>query len=383
MASISVSDLQEIAVKCTSDFLNSGISLNQGLAKMASEKDLNPEQLRRAVEATNTLTYLKSIEVTGDRTSEFPLAEYGQILKMASIPEAFDVPQQVKSASLMEESNQTWSEKRAGALATQEVEAEASLQYSFPLMEKQALQAFFIKEAHANARRVEFLQAEGLVLAQQLVKLASEVKADPLGLEKLSCAILDPAHFKKVSCLVYGTPRESLDFVGEMTKSASFRKPEFLKAAEELSDKLILAEEIQAELQKRSGLQKQAEEMQKEAFLGALAGTVAKGIGSGVGKAIGGTASLAGSGIKMIGKGLAGAVKAPLKVGGAKIQNWAANTTKGKDLGIPTITPSKKALSITAAGMAAGGAAMDASMFKPQVDPAKDRSGSVWEALQG
>lgn len=79
--------LQVIAVKCVSQFITKQASLNEALSKEAQELELNSEQIKRAVETTNTLAYLRQLEGSSDRTSEFPVASYKEVIACMVMPE--------------------------------------------------------------------------------------------------------------------------------------------------------------------------------------------------------------------------------------------------------------------------------------------------------
>lgn len=79
--------LQSIAVKCASQFMTKQSSLNEAICKEAMELELNPEQIKRVVETTNTLTHLRKLAEATDRTFEFPLADYNGVMASMVMPE--------------------------------------------------------------------------------------------------------------------------------------------------------------------------------------------------------------------------------------------------------------------------------------------------------
>lgn len=72
--------LQNISVKCASLYMTKQASLSDAIAKEAQELELNPDQIKRVIETTNTITYLRQLEGAGDRTFEFPLANYKEVM---------------------------------------------------------------------------------------------------------------------------------------------------------------------------------------------------------------------------------------------------------------------------------------------------------------
>jgi hypothetical protein len=79
--------LQGIAVKCAAQFMSKQASLSEAISKEAQALQLNPEQIKRSIEATNTITYLRQLEDAGDRTKEFPLADYKEVMAFMVLPE--------------------------------------------------------------------------------------------------------------------------------------------------------------------------------------------------------------------------------------------------------------------------------------------------------
>ena len=68
MTQITSEQLRDISVTVVEQFLNNKIPLSLGLAKQAAAAQLNSDQIKRAVEATNTIAYLKVLSMSDDRT---------------------------------------------------------------------------------------------------------------------------------------------------------------------------------------------------------------------------------------------------------------------------------------------------------------------------
>jgi len=366
MADISVSDLQKIAVECTTQFLNSGVPLSTSLAKQASDLGLNSDQLQRAVEATNTLTYLKSLEVQGDRTSEFPLADFRTIVKQASIPESLD-----KESPVFKHGDSF--EKKAEL-------AEVAMSPNSVSFERAEQWAMMTKAAAANTRKVEDLSGYCAVLADKLTKTAALVKKDPQGLEKLASLPVDDTEFKKLSYLVYREVKPRPDYAGLLFKQASQSE------VQTLAGLLKEAQEVSTELKRCKELESKASGLVKEAFIGALAGAAGKALGKG----IAGTTKLLTKPVVALAKGTKNALDPAGVMMKSKInsvRNAAANTGVGKAVGITSVQgpPTQQLVNarrrMAMAGVVGGGV-LDATSFTPKVDPAKDHSGSVWASLQ-
>jgi hypothetical protein len=90
MTTITTEALKDYSVKVVEDFINNKTPLSEGIAKCASDMELNPEQTKRMVETTNTIAYLKLQKEASDKTMEFPLADYTQVMKHMCLPETPD-----------------------------------------------------------------------------------------------------------------------------------------------------------------------------------------------------------------------------------------------------------------------------------------------------
>jgi len=77
MATVSDSSIMMAAQEITSDFIDGKVTLNEGVAKKASDLGYNVEQTKRLIERTNTEAFMKKF-ATGE--SEFTLADPDVIL---------------------------------------------------------------------------------------------------------------------------------------------------------------------------------------------------------------------------------------------------------------------------------------------------------------
>lgn len=375
MVTITIQDLQDIAVKCTSEFLNSGTSLNASLAKEASSRGLNSDQLQRAIEATNTLTHLKSIELSKDRTVEFPVADYREIIKSASIPDSLlngQAPVMLAAGEGVEK--QASQSSQVG-----------SFEYFFPELNDAEKRVWLMKEASINARKIEDLNAEFIVLTHDLVKQANVLRKDPELLEHLSASSLSDEDFTKIAgmLLIPGVARKDFAKATGMFKSAS------LGPVETFVGMFKRAENVNSELKARRDLAEKAEALKnpfiKEAgLLGAAKSVIGSVSSNGVMKSIG---IAAGKTISYIPRKIGAAVTTGAKEVGVALRNKVETTTVAKKFGVTPVPVNQsfrdKAKAVATTVPMVAGAAMDASMFKPTVNPAKDRSGAVWDALQG
>tara|TARA_Y100000592_G_scaffold19371_1_gene29693 strand:- start:11605 stop:12432 length:828 start_codon:yes stop_codon:yes gene_type:complete len=84
MPSFSRHDIDSLAFKAVKD-LNAGETLHNSVVKLAKDNSMNPEQIKRLVEATNTSAFLdKFNSKTGsDRMVEFKVADPSQVINEA------------------------------------------------------------------------------------------------------------------------------------------------------------------------------------------------------------------------------------------------------------------------------------------------------------
>jgi hypothetical protein len=359
MAMITIQDLQDIAVASTSDFFNNKVPLNQSLAKQASDRGLNSEQLRRAVEATNTLTHLKSIEIGSDRTSEFPVANYDDIIKLAFVPDLTGPATEV--------------EKTASA-------STGTFDLGAPILLPQEQIAYLNKEAAANSRALEDARIELEIVGDRMLKKIASVKQDSQFIEHLSASSATNAEFDKLANLVLGATTNRKDFVSGMFKSAH------LNEVEELISMYKEATELIGEIQDRKLRDDRwiavKTELTKKAFFGSLMA----GLGRIAGAPIEGSAHIA---TKAIVAPIRGAINLTGKAAkgvtgglGKKVNNAIASTSIGKGLGMTPKPVSVVGKALGSAAIPVGLASLDAGMYEAKADPANDRSGRVWDALQ-
>ena len=86
MPNMSSDQLRDISVAVVEGFINNRIPLSQGLAKQAEIHDLNSDQVQRCVETTNVVSHLKLLGMAEDRTFEFPLCKYAEVMHYAAAP---------------------------------------------------------------------------------------------------------------------------------------------------------------------------------------------------------------------------------------------------------------------------------------------------------
>lgn len=400
MANIDSSYLQDVAVRCTEQFLNNKIPLNESLAKEASDHGLNSDQLQRCIEAANTVTHLKLMSLVSDRTVEFPLAKYAEVMDLIMGP---------NEPHLVEGTTQV---KEASEASTSLDSLTKEAQFVEPKVSNHEAMIHFIKEAAANDLRLEHLGYESEKVRLNLMKSAKLIEQDPKGLDKMAC-VLGP-EFGPLSVLVSGSAQVKRDF-GEASK-LMFKEAE-LKEVYTLAELYKQAQEILSETSRRQDLAVKAAavkeaykdgmktEMLKQAGLLTSAASVA---GRAADRVVGVAKNLRSNPVTTISKGVgnaafytaaapvkavAGAVKGMAKgVGRSAINAVGPGATKAYNSVVTpfggaakTFTPTKSRIGgavIGAAGVL-GTAALDASMVPhPGYDSSTGASRDVWEGLK-
>ncbi|MNK09991.1 hypothetical protein D3C87_280010 [compost metagenome] len=346
---ITSDQIRDLSVKAVEEFLNNKVPLSVGLAKQASAAELNSEQIHRAVEATNSIAYLKILSLSDDRTVEFSLAKYAEVMTHVAIPSI------EKVASAGQEST--------GNCVTQEPE------YTGPEFQTNEKLVHFIKEAAVNKQALETLELESINVTERLIKSAAEIKKDSAWMDKLA-SVTSPEEFGPLAVLVSGEKQEY-----RTLKDLGLFKEAQLSQVCQFSELYKQARQIVREMAERSELQKRADEInraQRAMFrnpLNTAAGSVAKGLGRAVGTVAAAPGKALGAGVR----GVKNSIKTKVNQmsGGAK----------------PTVGQVGKATTSTLGSVAkgvgfAGGAAFDAAMYNPGKDSSTGRSNDVWDALQ-
>lgn len=365
MANISPETIRDISVKAVEDFLNDSIPLSAGLAKQAAAYELNSEQIKRAVESTNNIAYLKVLQLSkDDRTIEFPLAKYAEVMTAATLPSDF---QEKAAAAIGAEQKETMT-KQASAYEDRELEQGEKLTY-------------FIKSAAANKEALERIQIESMNVAEQLVKTAKAIGKDEKWMDKLAC-VTSEQEFKELSILVSGSVQNYRDLSGV----GLFKKAQ-LDSVKSFADLYKQARELVREQRQRSELQKQAaataQGINQNNFGDALrnvskkSAQFAKNVanpGYVAGKVVGNVAAVPFKGVAAAGRAAANSVKSNVK-----------NIMEG---GAPKPQALAKAVGKTSGSVLKGaiglatGPAIDAALYTPGTDSTTGRSNDAWTALQ-
>lgn len=347
MPFITSDQIRDISVKTVEMFLNNKIPLSEGLAKQASALELNSDQIHRAVEATNSIAYLKVLSLSSDRTVEFPLCKYAEVMKGVVVPDL------TKAAS--------WTVQKP-ASTSEGMEKVASAEANVELNDAEK-RVMFTKLAAINEKELEALRDREVTIKPEIEKLARLVKADPEGLEKLATVVSGP-EFSYLSEVVYGEAKAHSD-------TGLFKAAE-LKTVEKFATLIKEAQAIESDIKIKQELADRGEHIKQAFFWGAL--------GRGVGAVLGKTAKPP---INMV----ANAAKRTGHNIGVSASNAA--TSLGNQVrkagGMPlkplNLSPKKK-FGLGAAATMGISVGADAMMYTPGTDSTTGRSKDVWTSLQ-
>jgi hypothetical protein len=356
--------IRDISVKAVEDFLNNKIPLSKGLAKQAAAYDLNSEQVKRAVESTNNIAYLKILQMSDDRTVEFPLAKFAEVMTEATIPEDL----QEKSAAVFTKQSAVL-EKTASELIPVEYE----------MAENEKL-VYFIKSARANKQALEALEIESMNIAQELVKVAKEIGKDRAWMDKLAC-VTDKATFSQLSILVSG----DLQNYRNLKELGLFKEAQ-LKEVGKFAGLFKQAQALVREQRKRMELQKRADD---------AAQTIRNGFSNGVNNAMNSMKNTAQKVMQAPGHVMGKAVgtvasmpfRAATSAGSAVKDSLKSNFEKAVGSGSGKATSAVKAVGATSGSALRGvfnaaNPVLDAALYDPGVESTTGRSNDVWNALQ-
>lgn len=252
---ISTEDLKDLSVTVVESFINNKVSMNETITKIACDRELNPDQTKRLVETSNTVAYLKLQKEASDKTFEFPVADYNQVILGMVSPDKQDtsgieaefVRGQTKEAAYIDE--------HAFSLSIEETRAIAT------------------KEAYKNKDMLEKLAYDKAEILINIGDTLFTFSKDEFAMEKLA-EVCDEETFIKLAFLVNKNGPTPL-------RKHIFKEAE-LNQAKHLFNLFKQAQELIKETGKR-------EELNKKAFfqaIGAGLGMAARGIAGGLAKAV-------------------------------------------------------------------------------------------------
>lgn len=301
--------IRTYAVQAVTDFVSNGTPLSAGIAKIASDQNLNPDQIKRVVEASNTVAHLKLLSGSQDRTFEFPVAKYETVLGHMVQPDSM--------------TSQQTSEVAGSAYGTGE-----NIKYAEYVPEQSELETYVAKGLLSIKSDLEKIACEKQVLLLNMEDSIKRLLKTEHPLEKLAEVATEEEY-------VLISPYFGL----EKTASA------------DLDTKLVFTDKELTEARNLVGFIKQAktlikEEHEKRAFaaaagraLGSAIGSVASRIGKSIGSVVG-----------TVGAKAADSINSALNVTGkshltsAQAASWDRMKSGGNtalNLGLSTLTTHK------------------------------------------
>ncbi len=294
----SAQNLKFMAAEVVTDYVAHRVPLSSAVATKAKASKLNTEQIKRLIEISNQVAYLKLLEKASDRTFEFPLAVYEDVMAILATPDESMKKEASQKLSPIEIASGKMEENLEKVAHTQEDDELGFLKRA----SKNERIAMLNKQLYRTKGELEKVACDEQVMAVELVARAADLREDDQFLSKVAMILDgDENTLTKISRLVYG---EKVDYCNdELFYEAD------IEDAREYVDMFKQAEEL---VDTRQGLESQvsrAEDvLEKEAFapaftaignLATRAGQVAKPIVEGAQK-IGG---------KVVEKGMGAAEK--------------------------------------------------------------------------
>lgn len=172
--------IQSMSIKVVTKFMSKQASLSEAVADEAKTADLNPDQIKRVIEASNSIAYLRQLEDAPDRTFEFPIAKYEEVISHLT-----STPEPVQPVTPQDK--------------VEMVEKQASVQTEG--LSREYRQSVLNTEFFKAKGELEKLAYDMEIVKQNLEDLAYKVSKDPYGFEKLSMV----------------SPTESLDKLSKLT----------------------------------------------------------------------------------------------------------------------------------------------------------------------
>lgn len=168
-------EIRDCAVRVVEEFVNNKVPLSEGIAKEAQDNEFNPEQIKRVIEASNSIAYLKLLKEATDRTFEFPIAKYAEVMGHVALPKnrlILDVGDPKEPCVPMEESVNKLDlgmfSKQAQEYSTEELEL------------------FLMKESIRNRAEIEKLAHRKVEIMLEMEDSLNKLKKGSRGIEKLA-----------------------------------------------------------------------------------------------------------------------------------------------------------------------------------------------------
>ena len=267
--------LQNISVKVVSSFMLKQASLCDAIAGEAKSLELNPDQIKRVIESSNTVAYLRQLEDASNRSDlEFPVATYENVMSSMVVPTI------TKSA-----------ENQNKPVQTNPLDAQAPETQINSSITEQEKQAMLVKETLRIKSTLVKMAEDGYVTASNLEKAASQFAKDPLAFEKLA-KVVAPTDLRQIVTLC------KLDLTKEASEGSVFTDKD-LSSAVSLNILFKEARDMVLDFKKKEEFVKKASEQILEKIASGqyanggfwkktdkVTGPVIEGVGNAIGKTI-------------------------------------------------------------------------------------------------
>lgn len=182
------------AVKAVEAYINNEVPLTDSISMIAKERGLNPEQIKRLIEATNQICYLKLQTITADRTFEFPLADYKQVMSKvleldSGMAKQASERHRDSPLGIMTRSESMTKEASAKELSNADLVKQASAQEKAILV---------YRTIQRECHRLEKMASDSDIMVESLFKATNSAKQDEEFLDKLA-HVADEQTFKALS----------------------------------------------------------------------------------------------------------------------------------------------------------------------------------------
>lgn len=198
---LTVDALKQLAAGVVAGFTIGGTPLNEGIIKVASDNQFNPEQIKRLVEASNQIAYLHKMAETTDRTFEFEVANYDEVINSFLTTDGMSKQASASKGSPLDI-------VMSDVAAPMEKKAsDATVNSLFSDGEKlKMLESQF----YSGRAKLEDMHIESHNIAESLIKQANMLKQDPEALDKIAqfCGA-DATKYNEINRLVFGHVKEA------------------------------------------------------------------------------------------------------------------------------------------------------------------------------
>lgn len=191
--------LKGVAVRVASQFLTNKKPLSSGVAEVATEYSLNNEQIKRLIEVVNQVTYLKLLPTADDRTFEFELAKYEDVLSLMTSPDPESLTMTDDTLSPIE---------IAAGAASDGLAKVASEEEAFDVGSQEKI-AYLNKMVYSTRNQLEKIAEREVTLLDEIQKVVPQCREDESFMSKVAMVTDgDEDLITKIARLVYDSSKE-------------------------------------------------------------------------------------------------------------------------------------------------------------------------------